>query len=65
MPLSADQLAEIEAQRAQSNPTRRVVAEGMEDHLYTAHQLSKKEIEDLLKKGAYGAVMDEDDDANK
>ena len=28
-------------------------------------QLSKKEIEDLLKKGAYGALMDEDDDANK
>ncbi len=28
-------------------------------------QLSKKEVEDLLKKGAYGAIMDEDDDANK
>ena len=27
--------------------------------------MSKKEVEDLLKKGAYGAVMDEDDDANK
>ena len=27
--------------------------------------MSKKEIEDLLRKGAYGAVMDEDDDANK
>ena len=39
MPLSSDQLAEIEAQRAQSHPTRRVVAAGMEDHLYTAHQV--------------------------
>ena len=28
-------------------------------------QLSKKEIEDLLRKGAYGAIMEEDDDANK
>ena len=27
--------------------------------------MSKKEIEDLLRKGAYGAVMEEDDDANK
>ncbi len=27
--------------------------------------LSKKEVEDLLKKGAYGALLDEDDDANK
>ncbi|MCA0927506.1 FAD-dependent thymidylate synthase [Ruegeria profundi] len=39
MPLSSDQLAEIEAQRAQSHPTRRVVAAGMEEHLYTAHQV--------------------------
>ena len=30
-----------------------------------AAQLSKKEIEDLLKKGAYGAVMEGDDDANQ
>ena len=30
-----------------------------------APQMSKKEIEDLLRKGAYGAVMEEDDDANK
>lgn len=28
-------------------------------------QLSKKEIEDLLKKGAYGAIMDEDNDGDK
>ena len=37
-------------------------------HLIHAHQgpqLSKKEIEDLLKKGAYGAILEEDDDANK
>ena len=28
-------------------------------------QLSKKEVEDLLKKGAYGAVMEDDDAAQK
>lgn len=28
-------------------------------------QLSKKEVEDLLKKGAYGAVMDEDNEGSK
>lgn len=28
-------------------------------------QLSKKEIEDLLKKGAYGALMDEEDEGSK
>ena len=29
-------------------------------------QLSKREIEDLLKKGAYGALMEgDDDDANR
>ena len=33
--------------------------------LSQAPQMSKKEIEDLLRKGAYGAVMDEDEDANK
>lgn len=33
--------------------------------LEQAPQLSKTEIENLLKKGAYGAIMDEDDDANK
>lgn len=27
--------------------------------------LSKQEVEDLLKRGAYGAIMDEDDDAKK
>jgi thymidylate synthase (FAD) len=37
MPLSPDQLAEIEDQRAQSAPTRRAVAPGMEAHLYTAY----------------------------
>ena len=30
-----------------------------------APQLSKKEVEDLLKKGAYGAVMDDDEAASK
>ncbi len=35
------------------------------DPLYQPPQLSKKEIEELLKKGAYGALMEEDDDANK
>lgn len=28
-------------------------------------QLSKKEIEDLLRRGAYGAIMDEEDEGNK
>ncbi|MFC3615681.1 FAD-dependent thymidylate synthase [Lutimaribacter marinistellae] len=37
MPLSPGQLEEIEAQRNQTAPTRRVVAPGMEAHLYTAH----------------------------
>ena len=36
MPLTADQQAEIEAQRAQSQPPRRAVSPGMEAHLYTA-----------------------------
>ena len=33
--------------------------------IFQAPQLSKKEVEDLLKRGAYGAVMDDDDAANK
>lgn len=28
-------------------------------------QLSKKEIEDLLRRGAYGAIMDEEDEGAK
>ncbi|MCF1710914.1 FAD-dependent thymidylate synthase [Tabrizicola sp. J26] len=36
MPLSPDQLAEIEAARANPRPTLRAVSEGMEAHLYTA-----------------------------
>ncbi|GGA22664.1 MULTISPECIES: FAD-dependent thymidylate synthase [Neptunicoccus] len=36
MPLTPEQQAEISEQRAQSAPTRRVVAPGMEQHLYTA-----------------------------
>ena len=37
MPLSPDQLAEIEAARATPRPTLRAVSEGMEAHLYRAH----------------------------
>lgn len=37
MPLSPYQLAEIEAQRAQSQTTLRTVSPGMESHLYTAY----------------------------
>ncbi len=37
MPLTAEQQADIDAQRAQTRPTRRAVAEGMEAHLFTAY----------------------------
>ncbi len=37
MPLSPDQLAEIDAHRAQSQTTLRTVSPGMESHLYTAY----------------------------
>lgn len=37
MPLSPEQLSEIETLRAQTRPTARVVSEGMEQHLYTAY----------------------------
>ncbi|MGB3405860.1 MAG: FAD-dependent thymidylate synthase [Jannaschia sp.] len=37
MPLTPDQQAEIDAQRAQSHQTRRATVPGMEAHLYTAH----------------------------
>ena len=37
MTLTPDQQADIEAQRNETRPTRRAVAEGMEAHLYTAH----------------------------
>lgn len=33
--------------------------------LLQVQQLSKKEIEDLLRKGAYGALMDEEDEGSK
>ena len=33
--------------------------------LKQVQQLSKKEIEDLLRKGAYGALMDEEDEGSK
>ncbi|MBC7740091.1 MAG: thymidylate synthase (FAD), partial [Candidatus Saccharibacteria bacterium] len=37
MPLTPDQLAEIEAARAAPRQTLRAVSEGMEAHLYRAH----------------------------
>lgn len=37
MTLTPDQQAEIDAQRAETQATRRAVAPGMEAHLYTAH----------------------------
>jgi thymidylate synthase (FAD) len=37
MPLTPDQLAEIEAARATPRPTLRAVSDGMEAHLYRAH----------------------------
>ncbi len=37
MPLTPEQQAEIDAQRAQSNTTRRATVPGIEQHLYTAH----------------------------
>ena len=37
MPLTPDQLAEIEAARSAPRPTLRAVSEGMEAHLYRAH----------------------------
>lgn len=39
MPLTPDQIAEIEAARATPRPTLRAVSEGMEAHLYRAHQV--------------------------
>ncbi|QFU09410.1 Thymidylate synthase ThyX [Rhodobacteraceae bacterium THAF1] len=39
MPLTPEQLAEIEDQRAQTATTRRATSPGMEQHLYTAHEV--------------------------
>ncbi|WP_225027054.1 FAD-dependent thymidylate synthase [Xinfangfangia pollutisoli] len=39
MPLTDDQRAEIEAARATPRPTLRAVSEGMEAHLYRAHEV--------------------------
>ncbi|MEO0664493.1 MAG: thymidylate synthase (FAD), partial [Pseudomonadota bacterium] len=39
MPLSNDQLSQIEAQRAGGGHTRRAVSPGMEARLYTAHEV--------------------------
>uniref|UniRef100_A0A9J8BIC1 Chromodomain helicase DNA binding protein 7 n=1 Tax=Cyprinus carpio carpio TaxID=630221 RepID=A0A9J8BIC1_CYPCA len=38
---------------------------GRENAANGDQQLSKKEIEDLLRKGAYGAIMDEEDEGSK
>ena len=37
MPLTPEQQAEIDEERSQTRQTRRVVSEGMEEHLYTAY----------------------------
>jgi thymidylate synthase (FAD) len=39
MPLTPEQQAEIDEQRSQPNQTLRVVSEGMEAHLYKAHEV--------------------------
>jgi thymidylate synthase (FAD) len=39
MPLTPDQIAEIEAARANPRPTLRAVSDGMEAHLYRAHEV--------------------------
>ncbi|UWR25398.1 FAD-dependent thymidylate synthase [Sulfitobacter sp. S223] len=39
MPISPEQQAEIDAQRATPQPTLRAVSPGMEAHLYTAHEV--------------------------
>lgn len=39
MPLTAEQIAEIEEQRANPRPTLRAVSDGMEAHLYKAHEV--------------------------
>ncbi len=39
MPITPEQQAEIDAQRAEHTPTLRATAPGMEAHLYTAHQV--------------------------
>ncbi len=39
MPLTSEQLAEIDTQRANPHPTLRSVSEGMENHLYRAHDV--------------------------
>uniref|UniRef100_UPI00398E93CE LOW QUALITY PROTEIN: chromodomain-helicase-DNA-binding protein 7-like n=1 Tax=Pristiophorus japonicus TaxID=55135 RepID=UPI00398E93CE len=38
---------------------------GRENSVNGIQQFSKKEIEDLLRKGAYGAIMDEEDEGSK
>jgi len=38
---------------------------GRESNVGGIQQLSKKEIEDLLRRGAYGAIMEEEDEGSK
>ena len=39
MPLTSEQQAEIDEERSQTRQTRRVVSDGMEEHLYTAYHV--------------------------
>ena len=55
MPLTPDQLAEIEAARATPRATLRAVSEGMEAHLYRAHE--------VLDHGFIRVIDDMGDDA--
>ena len=40
-------------------------SQGGKDYGSTSKQMTKKEIEDLLKKGAYGALMEDDNAGDK
>ncbi|KAJ4922274.1 hypothetical protein JOQ06_021618 [Pogonophryne albipinna] len=43
----------------------RAVLQSMSGNNGPVQQFSKKEIEDLLRKGAYAAIMDENDEGNR
>lgn len=45
--------------------TTLIIRESNSLFVFQVQQLSKKEIEDLLRKGAYGALMDEEDEGSK
>ncbi|KAK2523460.1 Chd7 [Columba livia] len=60
--------AVLQSMSGRENATNGLVNGGfqMEYGMYfEVQQLSKKEIEDLLRKGAYGALMDEEDEGSK